>query len=133
MLVCPIVPYQHSHAGLSGDLPANPYAVSRDAASVSSSMIWWMMPGPRPSRFSIILELEEKALTIDPKSAPPHAIYKLMIGSIVPRPIAFVSTLSVSGIRNLAPFSFFNGVPLENRPSFAFPSVAGLRRKDIPP
>jgi flavin reductase (DIM6/NTAB) family NADH-FMN oxidoreductase RutF len=49
-------------------------------------------------------------LTIDPKSAPPLAIYKLMIGSIVPRPIAFVSTLSVSGVRNLAPFSFFNGV-----------------------
>ena len=36
--------------------------------------------------------------------------YKLMIGAIVPRPIAFVSTLSPEGIRNLAPFSFFTGV-----------------------
>ena len=36
--------------------------------------------------------------------------YRLMIGSIVPRPIAFVSTMSVEGQTNLAPFSFFAGV-----------------------
>lgn len=36
--------------------------------------------------------------------------YKLLIGCIVPRPIAFVSTVSTHGIANLAPFSFFNGV-----------------------
>jgi flavin reductase (DIM6/NTAB) family NADH-FMN oxidoreductase RutF len=36
--------------------------------------------------------------------------YKLMIGSIVPRPIAFVSTVSAGGVRNLAPFSFFTAV-----------------------
>ncbi|HWB20744.1 MAG TPA: flavin reductase family protein [Phycisphaerales bacterium] len=37
--------------------------------------------------------------------------YKLLIGCIVPRPIAFVSTLSPDGkCPNLAPFSFFNGV-----------------------
>ncbi len=36
--------------------------------------------------------------------------YRLMIGSIVPRPIAFVSTMSVEGQTNLAPFSFFSGV-----------------------
>jgi flavin reductase (DIM6/NTAB) family NADH-FMN oxidoreductase RutF len=34
-------------------------------------------------------------------------IYKLMIGMIVPRPIAFVSTLDEQGVRNLAPFSYF--------------------------
>ncbi len=33
-----------------------------------------------------------------------------MTGSIVPRPIAWVSTVSVDGIFNLAPFSFFNGI-----------------------
>jgi flavin reductase (DIM6/NTAB) family NADH-FMN oxidoreductase RutF len=33
-----------------------------------------------------------------------------MIGSIVPRPIAFVSSLSEAGIPNLAPFSFFTAV-----------------------
>ena len=36
--------------------------------------------------------------------------YKLLIGAIVPRPIAFVSTISPDGRPNLAPFSFYNGV-----------------------
>ncbi len=39
--------------------------------------------------------------------------YKLLIGCIVPRPIALVSTLSPEGHPNLAPFSFFNGVGSE--------------------
>lgn len=34
--------------------------------------------------------------------------YKLLIGAIVPRPIAWVSTLSANGTVNLAPFSAFN-------------------------
>ncbi len=33
-----------------------------------------------------------------------------MVGAIVPRPIAFVSTVNAQGVPNLAPFSFFNGV-----------------------
>lgn len=49
-------------------------------------------------------------LSIDPKNLDTTSIYKLLIGTIVPRPIAFVSTLSKVGIGNLAPFSFFNGV-----------------------
>ena len=36
--------------------------------------------------------------------------YKLLIGCIVPRPIALVSTVSPDGRFNLAPFSFFNGI-----------------------
>lgn len=36
--------------------------------------------------------------------------YKLMIGAIVPRPIALVSSVSADGWLNVAPFSFFNGV-----------------------
>lgn len=34
--------------------------------------------------------------------------YKLMAGCIVPRPIAWVSTLSADGVGNVAPYSFFN-------------------------
>lgn len=45
--------------------------------------------------------------SIDPSSQATEDIYKLMIGMIVPRPIAFVSTLDAQGIRNLAPFSYF--------------------------
>ncbi|KAG9309834.1 hypothetical protein JVU11DRAFT_10213 [Chiua virens] len=37
-------------------------------------------------------------------------LYKLMISGIVPRPIAFVSTISDDGVENLAPFSWFNMV-----------------------
>lgn len=36
--------------------------------------------------------------------------YQLMIDSIVPRPIAWVTTVSAGGVPNLAPFSFFSGV-----------------------
>ncbi len=36
--------------------------------------------------------------------------YKILIGSILPRPIAVVSTLNHNGSFNLAPFSFFTGV-----------------------
>ncbi len=52
----------------------------------------------------------EPKLSADPASHPASDIYKLMVGSIVPRPIAFVSTLSLEGIPNLAPFSFFNAI-----------------------
>lgn len=52
----------------------------------------------------------ERVTTIDPKAIDPGEVYKLMIGAIVPRPIAWVSTCSKDGVGNLAPFSFFNGV-----------------------
>lgn len=44
---------------------------------------------------------------IDPAGHAVGDIYKLMIGMIVPRPIAFVSTVDSAGVRNLAPFSYF--------------------------
>lgn len=34
--------------------------------------------------------------------------YKLLIGTVIPRPIAFITTLSKEGRRNAGPFSFFN-------------------------
>jgi flavin reductase (DIM6/NTAB) family NADH-FMN oxidoreductase RutF len=34
--------------------------------------------------------------------------YKLLIGAVVPRPIAWVTTISAAGVVNAAPFSFFN-------------------------
>ena len=45
--------------------------------------------------------------TLDPVQIAPSDIYKLMIGMIVPRPIAFVSTIDAAGVSNLAPFSYF--------------------------
>ena len=43
----------------------------------------------------------------DPAEHSAPDIYKLMIGMVVPRPIAFVSSLDEQGVRNLAPFSYF--------------------------
>ncbi len=49
-------------------------------------------------------------MEFDPESLTPSDRYKTLIGTIVPRPIALVSTISPDGRPNLAPFSFFNGV-----------------------
>lgn len=49
-------------------------------------------------------------MEIDPKQLNPSQAYDLMTSIIVPRPIAFVSTLSPEGIPNAAPFSFFTGI-----------------------
>jgi flavin reductase (DIM6/NTAB) family NADH-FMN oxidoreductase RutF len=38
----------------------------------------------------------------------PRERYKLLIGSVVPRPIALVTTVDANGVVNAAPFSFFN-------------------------
>ena len=39
--------------------------------------------------------------------------YKLLIGLVIPRPIAWVSTWSANGVANCAPFSFFNVISEE--------------------
>jgi len=49
-------------------------------------------------------------MIFDPTGKSISETHKLMIGSIVPRPIAFVSTRSKNGKNNVAPFSYFNGV-----------------------
>ena len=58
-------------------------------------------------------------MEIDPQRLPSTAVYKLLIGCIVPRPIAWVSTASLDGVHNLAPFSFFMGV-CGDPPTLAF-------------
>ncbi len=64
-------------------------------------------------------------MTIDPAKDNPRNIYKLMVGAIVPRPIAFVSSLDANGARNLAPFSFFTAISA-NPPAICFsPMVRG--------
>lgn len=49
-------------------------------------------------------------MIVDPSVSPKSDVYRLMIRSILPRPIAWVATISEDGVRNLAPFSFFTGV-----------------------
>jgi len=59
---------------------------------------------------------------IDPGQLEYNDVYKLMIGMIVPRPIAFVSTIDSAGIRNLAPFSYFTACG-SNPPFVCFSSA----------
>jgi flavin reductase (DIM6/NTAB) family NADH-FMN oxidoreductase RutF len=45
--------------------------------------------------------------------------FRTLLSCVLPRPIAFVSTISAEGVPNLAPFSFFNGVG-SNPPAVVF-------------
>ena len=56
---------------------------------------------------------------IDPQTIDPTAVYKLLISSVVPRPIAWVSSLDGAGVANLAPFSYFMAITAEP-PTIAF-------------
>lgn len=47
-------------------------------------------------------------MEIAPETLPWKSVYKLMIGSIVPRPIGWISSISPDGNANLAPFSYFS-------------------------
>lgn len=49
-------------------------------------------------------------MQIEPTGKQVGELYRLMISVIVPRPIAFISSVSKSGVLNLAPFSYFMGV-----------------------
>ncbi|WP_420627796.1 flavin reductase family protein [Candidatus Leptofilum sp.] len=49
-------------------------------------------------------------MQLNPEELTNKERYKLMIGAIVPRPIAWVSTVDAEGRPNLAPFSFFTAV-----------------------
>src|SRR5947209_3626200 len=80
----------------------------------------------------VLDELDGEEVIVDPGATEPRDVYKLMVGAIVPRPIAFVSSLSRVGIRNLAPFSFFTGISANPPVICVSPMVRGYdgNRKD---
>ncbi|MEI7509425.1 MAG: flavin reductase family protein [Flavobacterium sp.] len=47
-------------------------------------------------------------MEFNPDTLEASAIYKLLTGSVIPRPIGWISTIDENGINNLAPFSYFN-------------------------
>ena len=47
-------------------------------------------------------------ISISPEIMSERENYKFLIGSIIPRPIAFITTQSEDGVVNAAPFSYFN-------------------------
>ena len=60
-------------------------------------------------------------MQFDPQVIDSAAMYKLLIGSVVPRPIAWVSSVDAEGVRNLAPFSYFMAIT-HDPPTIAFSS-----------
>jgi flavin reductase (DIM6/NTAB) family NADH-FMN oxidoreductase RutF len=58
-------------------------------------------------------------MQFDPNELEHTAVYKLLTGTVIPRPIGWVSSVSENGINNLAPFSYFNAV-CDNPPHVMF-------------
>lgn len=58
----------------------------------------------------------------DPSVLDQSAVYKLLTGTVIPRPIGWISSISKEGAINLAPFSFFNAVG-EDPPHVMFSTV----------
>ena len=70
--------------------------------------------------------------TIDPRHTPTRDLHQYIVGTVGPRPIAFVSTLDTEGRANVAPYSFFNAFS-SNPPIVVFSSnrrVADNTTKD---
>jgi len=64
-------------------------------------------------------------MQFDPEQLEASAVYKLLTGSVIPRPIGWISTIDSNGINNLAPFSYFNAVG-EDPPHVMFSTVRGI-------
>jgi flavin reductase (DIM6/NTAB) family NADH-FMN oxidoreductase RutF len=86
--------------------------------------------GPNPNgdltdrpRFSEVRLM--RRMKLDLATLPAGDSYRMLVGLVTPRPIAWVSTVSRAGIVNLAPYSFFNAVGVKP-PALVF-SVSNRR------
>ncbi|WP_201712978.1 flavin reductase family protein [Rossellomorea arthrocnemi] len=68
-------------------------------------------------------------MEFNPAELEEKQVYKLLSGSVVPRPIAWVSTISKSGELNLAPFSFFS-VASRNPPMLSISVGPGVGERE---
>ncbi|BCN92258.1 nitrilotriacetate monooxygenase [Thiomicrorhabdus immobilis] len=66
-------------------------------------------------------------MLFDTATIQPSQIYPLLVGGIIPRPIAWVSTQNKTGLTNLAPYSFFS-VASVNPPILTITNIAGADR-----
>jgi flavin reductase (DIM6/NTAB) family NADH-FMN oxidoreductase RutF len=70
-------------------------------------------------------EIEGGIMKIDPAGLNYKDMHDVMMGCIMPRPIAFVSTISENGIYNLAPYSCVS--PVSNQPPLVGISIGTFR------
>lgn len=68
-------------------------------------------------------------MEFNPEQLEEKQIYKLLSGSVVPRPIAWISTISESGNLNLAPYSFFT-VASRNPPMLCISVGPGVGERE---
>ena len=59
--------------------------------------------------------------------------YKLLIGTVIPRPIAFITTVDEHGVVNAAPFSFFNCLSHPTIVAIGVENHPDMRHKDTDP
>ena len=80
--------------------------------------------------FFVLICKNNTTMQFDIQNTESSALYKLLTGTVIPRPIGWVSTIDNNGINNLAPFSFFNVVS-EDPPHVMFSTVrTGNKNKD---
>ena len=115
--------------------------LSRHPHRVNAGAAWgWPAPppaGPEPSRRSpasahpVPRDRSSRSppWTSTPEISTRHRPTNLLIGSIIPRPIAWVSTLSTEGVPNIAPISFFTCVGRKPPRSRCPSSPAPTRRR----
>ena len=84
-------------------------------------MIYIAAPFRRLFICNFTLQYKKMKRKIIPGQIPTKDLHQYIIGSVAPRPIAFVSTLDENGIQNLAPYSFFNAFS-SNPPIIVFSS-----------
>ncbi len=64
-------------------------------------------------------------MKIDPSQLDWKEAHELLVGAVLPRPIAFVSTIGEDGINNVAPFSFFTSISV--KPAYVGFSIGRYR------
>ena len=67
----------------------------------------------------------DRPLEYEPSEWPVQETYHLLTALVIPRPIAWVSSLSADGVRNIAPHSFFNAVAAD--PPHVMVSSTGVK------
>lgn len=82
-----------------------PKAAWQPAVHVPTPHPDWKPGEPQPSPHA-----GSPYVTVDPATYDKASMYALVISMVVPRPIAFVSSIDAEGHVNLAPYSYFNAM-----------------------
>src|SRR5207248_1263797 len=97
-----------ARAARRGDRRARLQHAEREPALPGTAGVARASPPDRRARRSRGHAGERLGMDLELAGLSAHERYKLLIGLVIPRPIAWVSTWSESGVANCAPFSFFN-------------------------